>query len=111
KKMEVDIYGAAGSEIWMAESKWRADKIGPDVVETLLEQAEIVREREKEYLKTLRLWIFSHGGATGPAMELMKRHGVLWSTRAELDGLLEIVKLRKLPALDKTPDESGEESA
>ncbi len=101
KKMEVDIYGAAGSEIWMAESKWRADKIGPDVVETLLEQAEIVREREKESLKTLRPWIFTHAGATGPARELMKRRGILWSTRAELDRLLEAVKLRKLPVLEK----------
>ncbi len=110
KKMEVDIYGAAGNEIWMAESKWWAGKIGPDVVETLLEQAEIEKEREKEYLKTLRLWIFSHGGATGPAIELMKQHGVLWSTRTELDGLLEMVKLRKLPVLDKPPDEAGEAS-
>lgn len=101
KRMEVDIYGAAGKEVWLAESKWRADKIGPDVVETLLEQAEIVKEREKKYLKTLRLWIFTHAGATGPAMDLMKRHGILWSTRDELNGLLEAVNLRKLPDLDK----------
>ncbi len=99
KRMEVDIYGAAGAEVWLAESKWRADKIGPDVVKTLLGQAKIVREREGEGVKTIRLWIFSHDGATGPAKELMKQHGILWSTRAELDELLEAVKLRKLPML------------
>ncbi len=97
--MEVDIYGAAVNEVWLAESKWRSDKIGPNVVETLLEQAGIVRDREGETLETLRLWIFTHDGATGPAKELMKQHGILWSTRAELDGLLEAVKLRKLPIL------------
>ncbi len=104
KKMEVDIYASSGNEIWMAESKWRADKIGPGVVETLLEQAEIVKERKKEHLETLRLWIFTHGGATGSAIELMKRHGVFWSTRAELDGLLETVKLRKLPMLSSATE-------
>ncbi len=101
KKMEVDIHGGAGSEKWLAESKWwNKKKIGPEVVETLLEQAEILKEREGEDLEILRLWIFAHDGATGPAMELMKKHGDLWSTRTELDGLLETVRLRKLPALE-----------
>ncbi len=100
KKMEVDIYAAAGPEIWMAESKWwSGDKVGTDVVETLLRQAEIVRERKREVLKTLRLWIFAHDGVTGPAEELMRQNGMLWSTRVELDELLETVKLRKLPVL------------
>ncbi len=100
KKTEVDIYAAAGPEIWMAESKWwSGDKVGTDVVETLLRQAEIVRDRKKEVLKTLRLWIFAHDGVTGPAEELMRQNGMLWSTRADLDKLLETVKLRKLPEL------------
>ncbi len=100
KKTEVDIYAAAGPEIWMAESKWwNGGKVGKDVVENLLRQAEIVRNRKKEVLKTLRLWIFAHDGVTGPAEELMRQQGVLWSTRAELNELLEIVKLRKLPDL------------
>ncbi|MCP4691646.1 MAG: hypothetical protein GY859_26605 [Desulfobacterales bacterium] len=101
KKVEVDIHGGAGSEKWLAESKWwTKKKIGPDTVETLLEQADVVKEREGEDLETLRLWIFAYDGATGPAMELMKEHGVLWSTRAELDGLLETARLRKLPVLE-----------
>jgi hypothetical protein len=29
----------------------------------------------------------------------MQEQGVLWSTRADLDGLLDYVKLRRLPAL------------
>ncbi len=101
KKTEVDIYAAAGPEIWMAESKWwNGEKVGADVVRTLLRQAEIVRNRKKEVLKTLRLWIFAHDGVTAPAEELMRQNGVLWSTRAELDELLQMVNLRTLPVLD-----------
>ncbi|MCP4691054.1 MAG: hypothetical protein GY859_23600, partial [Desulfobacterales bacterium] len=98
KKMEVDIYGGAGNEKWLAESKWwDGRKVGSDVVNHLLAQAEIVKEREGEDLETLRLWLFAHDGVTGPAKELMKEHGILWSTRSELDGLLEAARLRKLP--------------
>ncbi len=101
RKMEVDIHGGAGDEKWLAESKWWNDrKIGPDVVATLLERANVIRQREGEDLETLRLWIFTHDGATGPAVDLMKEHGILWSTRTELDGLLEIAGLRKLPVLE-----------
>ncbi len=101
EKMEVDIYGGAGNEKWLAESKWWDNrKVGSDVVNHLLAQAEIVKEREGEDLETLRLWLFAHDGVTGPARELMKERGILWSTRAELDGLLETARLRKLPALD-----------
>ncbi|MCP4693681.1 MAG: hypothetical protein GY859_36940 [Desulfobacterales bacterium] len=100
KKTEVDIYAAAGPEIWMAESKWwNGEKVGADVVATLLRQAEIVRERKGKVLRKLRLWLFAHDGVTGPAEELMRQNGVLWSTKGELDELLEIEKLRKLPDL------------
>ncbi|MCP4693240.1 MAG: hypothetical protein GY859_34685, partial [Desulfobacterales bacterium] len=100
KKMEVDIYAAAGPEIWMAESKWwSGSKVGTDVVENLLRQAEMVRQRKGKVLKRLRLWLFAHDGVTAPAEELMRQNGVFWSTRADLDELLEFVKLRKLPDL------------
>ncbi len=102
KRMEVDIYGGAATEVWMAESKWRSGrKAGPDVVEHLLRQGEILKRREKKYLKLLRLWIFSHDGFTRQAEEQMEQNQVLWSTREDLDGLLEAVNLRKLPVLDQ----------
>ncbi|MCP4692457.1 MAG: hypothetical protein GY859_30720, partial [Desulfobacterales bacterium] len=102
QKMEVDIYAAAGTEAWMAESKWWSDrKVGRGVVENLLAQADIVKEREGKYLKTLRLWLFAYDGVTGEAEELMRQNGVLWSTRAELDELLKLVNLRKLPEIEE----------
>ncbi|MDM8521766.1 hypothetical protein QUF80_00180 [Desulfococcaceae bacterium HSG8] len=101
RKMETDIYGAAGREVWMAESKWRSRPVGPDAVRHLLRQAEILRERKGDDLKTLRLWIFAHNGLTGKAKELIREHGILWSSREELDGLLREVNLRKLPELER----------
>ena len=102
KKTEVDIYGGAATEAWMAESKWwTGKKVGPDAVQHLLRQGEILKEREKKYLKCLRLWIFAHDGFTRQAVEFMEENGVLWSAREDLNGLLEFVNLRKLPDLDR----------
>ncbi len=99
--MEVDIYAAAGTEVWMAESKWRRSrKVGRDVVENLLAQAEIVKERKGKLLKTLRLWLFAYDGVTGEAEELMRQNGALWSTKADLDEPLELANLRKLPKIE-----------
>ncbi|MCP4345540.1 MAG: hypothetical protein GY795_08440 [Desulfobacterales bacterium] len=101
QKREVDIYAAAGKEVWLAESKWWNNRpVGPDVVENLLRQAEVVREREGEYLETLRLWIFAHDGVTEKAEKMIHENGILWSARDDLDGLLEAVGLRKLPKFD-----------
>ena len=101
KNMEVDIYGGAATEVWMAESKWwTGRKVGPDAAEHLLRQGEIVKEREKEHLERLRLWIFAHDGFTREAEKLMEENRVLWSAREDLDGLLETVGLRKLPDLE-----------
>ncbi|CAN2041805.1 P-loop domain-containing protein [Candidatus Magnetomoraceae bacterium gMMP-15] len=97
EKMEVDIYATAGDEIWLGESKWWNKPVGPDILETFLEQAEIVKERKGEALTKLYLWLFSHNGLTKKATELAKEKGILWSSRQELDELLESVKLRKLP--------------
>ncbi len=100
--MEVDIYGGAATEVWLAESKWRTGKkTGPDAVQKLLRQGELVRQRKGKYLKLLRLWIFAHDGFTRQAERLMAQNNVLWSTREELDELLETVGLRKLPDLDR----------
>ena len=101
KNMEVDIYGGATTEVWLAESKWRSGKkTRPDAVRKLLDQGELVRQRKGMYLKLLRLWTFSHDGFTSQAERLMEQNNVLWSAREDLDALLETVDLMKLPDLD-----------
>lgn len=109
KGLEIDIYAAAGIDVWMAESKWwRGRKVGKKVVENLLKQTQEVRRREGETLRTLRLWIFAHDGATKEAERLMRKHHILWTSRVELDALLEEVNLRKLPVIE---DESLKENS
>ena len=98
--MEVDIYASAVSEIWLAESKWWNKPAGKKVIEHLLKQAEIVKERKGDKLKTLRLWLFSYNGVTRDAKILIQQNNILWSTKDDLNQLLEFTHLRKLPELD-----------
>jgi len=95
---EMDIHGGAGAEQWVAESRWIVGrKISIKDVNQLLDKAEIVRkDRDAE---TVRVWFFGHDGFTGDAKTLMQEQGVFWSTREDLDGLLDYVKLRRLPRL------------
>jgi hypothetical protein len=98
--MELDIEAAAGAEVWIGESKWQRERsIGRAEVETLLQKAERVRQKEGPLLKTLRVWFFSHSGFTAEATALMQQHGVWWSAREDLDALLTQVGLRRLPEL------------
>ena len=97
---EIDIYAAAGAEVWIGESKWwRGRKVGCVEVETFLRKGSLVREAEGEDLQVLRLWFFAHDGFTEEAESLMREKGMLWSTRQDLDNLLKSVGLRQLPDL------------
>ncbi|CAN2040427.1 ATP-binding protein [Candidatus Magnetomoraceae bacterium gMMP-15] len=101
KGIEVDIYAAAGLEVWLAESKWwTRKKANKKVVENILEQAERLRKRKGKDLETLRLWLFAYNGVTKEAETLMKKNNIFWSSRSELDSLLDFVKLRNLPELE-----------
>ncbi len=102
KGLEVDIYAAAGREIWIAESKWwTGRKVGVKVVRHLVAQAEEVGRREKRTLHTLRVWLFAYHGVSKNAETLMRKHGVMWSTRDDLNALLEFVNLRNLPVIER----------
>jgi len=97
---EIDIYAAAGAEVWIGESKWwRGRKVGCVEVETFLRKGSLVREAEGKDLQVLRLWFFAHDGFTEEAEALMREKGMLWSTRQDLDNLLKSVGLRQLPDL------------
>jgi len=94
--MEIDVHGGAGVEQWVAESRWLTDrKVGEEAVKILLDKGELVRKDREADL--VRVWFFSHEGFTDKAERLMRDKGVFWSTRADLDDLLELVGLRRLP--------------
>ena len=103
--LELDIFAAAGIDVWIAQSKWWRTPVGRPEVEHLLKQAAIVRQREGEDLRSLRVWLFAANGVSAPAKDLLEQEGVLWSTRADLDALLELNGLRTLPDLDADADE------
>lgn len=96
--IEIDVHGGAGIEQWVAESKWVEDrKVGVKDIKELLQKAKIVKKDRNA--KVVRTWFFGHDGFTPKAKDLMQEHGMFWSTRKELDELLEYVKLRRLPKL------------
>ena len=104
---EIDVYAAAGAEVWIGESKWwRGRKVGRSEVETFLRKADLVRDAEGEGLQVLRLWFFAHDGFTEEAEALMRDKDVFWSVRKDLDALLKEAGLRQLPDLG-----DGEEQA
>ncbi|KPA12766.1 hypothetical protein MHK_007053, partial [Candidatus Magnetomorum sp. HK-1] len=88
------------TEIWLAESKWHQKPVGEDVVRYLLKQSEIIIEQEGEGIKTVKLWLFSYAGVSQSAQSLLNKHNILWSTKDDLNQLLEFVKLRKLPEME-----------
>ena len=95
---EIDVHGAAGIEQWVAESKWlHGRQVGVSEVIKLLDKA--VRLKNNLDADFVRVWFFGHEGFTKESVDLMHEEGVLWSTREELDGLLEYVNLRRLPML------------
>lgn len=97
---EIDVYAAAGAEVWICESKWQQDrKVGASEIEVFLEKAALAREFEGEGLQTLKCWFFSHSGFTAEAIGLMQEEGIFYSDRSDLNALLSSVGLRKLPTL------------
>jgi hypothetical protein len=100
KDMELDIEAAAGSEIWIGESKWWKDrKAGIHDVEILMNKGDLFRRKEGPGLKTLRIWFFSYSGFTEEAEEFIKKNGILWSSKKELNDLLNYAGLRRLPEI------------
>jgi hypothetical protein len=97
---EIDVYAAAGADVWICESKWWQDrKVGVSEIEVFIEKAALVRQFEGEGLRTLRCWFFSHSGFTEDAIGLMQEEDIFFSDREDLDDLLTSVGLRKLPTL------------
>jgi len=100
KGLKIDIFGAAGLEVWLGQSKWWSNrKVGADVVKHFLTQVEEVKKRRQDKLDVLRMWLFAHDGITEEAEELIKEHGIFWSARSDLDALIEFANLRKLPVV------------
>jgi AAA+ ATPase superfamily predicted ATPase len=100
KDMELDIEAAAGSEIWIGESKWWKDrKAGIHDVEILMNKGDLFRRKEGPGLKTLRIWFFSYSGFTEEAEEFIKENGILWSSKKELNDMLNYAGLRRLPEI------------
>ncbi len=100
KDMELDIEAAAGSEIWIGESKWWKDrKAGIHDVEILMSKGDLFRRKEGPGLKTLRIWFFSYSGFTEEAEEFIKENCILWSSKKELNDLLNYAGLRRLPEI------------
>jgi len=98
RNVEIDIYAAAGLDVWIAESKfWQEQKVGSDVVKRLIEQIHAVKTKKEDIELQVRAWLFAYKGVTQPAQELLRKHRILWSARTDLDALLTHVKLRPLP--------------
>ena len=98
--MEIDVYAAAGAELWVGESKWWKDrKVGCNDIQILNKKVEQVRHFRGDGLKTLRIWFFSYSGFTHEAQKFMQENDMLWSSQKELNDLLNYAGLRRLPEI------------
>ncbi len=105
---EVDVYASTGTEIWLCESKWwETRKVEDEIVTGFMELAEKLKDFEgREYFEkdrplTLRLWLFAHNGVTDGAEALLRENGIYWSSRADIDWLIQKTGLRRLPDFEK----------
>ncbi len=119
KDSEADVYASTGREIWLCESKWWEDKpVGAGVVRHLLNLVEHLKDFEgREFFESERplkvsLWLFAHNGVTSKAKKLLEKHHIYWSTRADLDELIALTGLRKLPTFtgELTAETEAEQS-
>jgi len=60
----------------------------------------LVRDRRGDELGELTLWLFASSGVTESAKKLMAQNGILWSTKADLNALLNFSDLKELPDID-----------
>lgn len=95
---EIDVLGVAWDEIWVCQSKWvTGDNIGVDVLNTLMEQANVVQEDMNP--QRIRMWLFAYKGLTKEALNVAHQHNILWSSCRELNEILRFLGLRELPEL------------
>jgi len=97
---EIDIFASAGRDFWIAESKWHKEPIGEKVIKNLIRQGALVREKMGKNVRSVTLWLFSSSGVTENAKKRLEDNSILWSTRTELNTLLEYSGLRRLPEID-----------
>jgi len=97
KNIEVDILVSSVDDIWLVESKHWQKPVGPDIVDHLLNQREMLQKADPDDSRPIRLWIYAKNGLTQSAQELAEKHGVLWSNHDDLNSLLEMANLRPLP--------------
>jgi len=100
KGKEIDIFGSAGRDFWIAESKWHKTPVDEKVIENLIRQGKLVREKMGKNVRSITLWLFASNGVTEHAKKRLEDNSVLWSTKTELNALLENSGLRRLPEID-----------
>ncbi len=99
---ELDLVGGAGPDAWICQSRWVVGKKqGVKVLKVLLAQRDLFVEHFAPR-RPVTLWLFAYKGLINEAQTFAKRHGILWSTREQLDELLELLGLRPLPNLDES---------
>ncbi|MCF8109198.1 MAG: hypothetical protein K9J81_09420 [Desulfohalobiaceae bacterium] len=100
KGQEIDVYAAAGADVWIAESKWWTErKVGRLEVEAFWSKRPLVLEFEGPDLRSLQMWFFSHSGFTPEAEAFLQDKGILYSEKDDLNALLDLAGHRRLPEL------------
>ena len=85
--------------VWIEEKHKIIDVPFPNI-ENLIRQGVLVREKMGKNVRSVTLWIFASTGVTENAKKQLEDNSVLWSTKAELNALLEDSGLRRLPEID-----------
>ena len=96
---QIDLEGStlveAGRLSWLVESKYWGEPVGIGEVKWFEAACEVAKEDLE--IDVLVPWFFSRSGFTEEAAAYLKEKGYLYSDEAQLNGLLELFGLRKLP--------------
>jgi len=97
REYQLDVVGKRTPYLWLVEVKYTEKPVGLPLVKKFESACDVAIKTFKG--EEVTRWYISTGGFTKPAMKYLKEKGFLHSNREEVNKLLRLFGLRRLPVM------------